>query len=243
MKNIQNLFLGLLVLLLSSSASWSMGKQPSKVVLSEPSPQLYIYNVSQDQLEIFPYVVKGKISVVSFLSYECPLSREKIERADEFLSSLEEKNRVVMVGVSSMPYEGIRSLKRYQKNESILFDLLYDQDAVLATQFQVDKAPHFYVFDRQQVLRYHGNEAGMEKAVLGLIYDLDDFLEVAEVRGCPIPASKKKHTLLKEQQKADPVKDHPSYMASPEIPEAPQKDKVTHRSRPSSKTVTFSNSM
>lgn len=212
MKLFQNLFLVLIVFCLLTSSSWAMGKKPSHVKFGEAAPSLYIYNPSEKELVSFPYVTEGKVSVVCFLSYECPLSRTVLDEASEFFFELRPKP-VQVVGISSMAYETAERLKAYQKEYGIPFDLLYDQKGVLAYQFEVERSPTFFVFDQDQVLRYYGNVAGMKKAVLGLLYDLNDFESITPVKGCQVTQRKIKCRIKKEEEVVEEMQ---HFMAHPE---------------------------
>ena len=214
MKKFQNLFLGVVVLFFFSSAAWAMGKKPGVVHHGEPAPQLYLYNPTEKEYQKLPFPEEGFVSVVCFLSYECPLSRTVLTEAKNFFLSLK-KEPLQMVGVSSMPYENLERLRTFQKDLEVPFDLLYDAKGILAHQFQIERVPVFFVWDQNKALRYCGDVAGMKEAVMGVLYNLDDFKTVTAVRGCAYPKPNRSYRVKKERAPTEPkpAKEMPHYMA------------------------------
>ncbi len=210
----KNLFLGVVVLILFSSSAWAMGKKPDLVRHGEAAPTLYLYNPVEKQFQKLPFLKEGLVSVICFLSYECPLSRTTLIEAKNFFLGLK-KEPVQVVGVSSMPYESLERLRTYQKDLEIPFDLLYDAKGILAHQFQVERVPVFFVFDQNHVLRYCGDMAGMKEAVMGVLYNLDDFKTITAVRGCAYPKPNRSYRVKKVPVPIEPkpAKEMPHYMA------------------------------
>jgi peroxiredoxin len=191
-----------------------MGKKPDPVEQGKPAPQLYLYNPAEKEYQKLPFPEEGFVSVICFLSYECPLSRSVLTEAKNFFLSLE-KEPVQMIGVSSMPYENLERLRTFQKDLDIPFDLLYDAKGILAHQFQISRVPVFFVWDQEKVLRYCVDLAGMKEAVMGVLYNLDDFKTVTAVRGCAYPKPNRSYRVKKERGPIEPkpAKEHPHYMA------------------------------
>jgi len=214
MKRVQNLCLGFVVLMIFSSTCWSMGKKPSKVQFGQAAPSLYLYNPINKDFESFPYISNGKVSVLCFISYECPLSRTSLSTASKFFVNLSPV-LVEVIGVSSMPYENSKRLKLYKKDFGIPFDLLYDSKGILAYQFQVNRAPTFFVFDQKKDLRYFGNVDGMKKAVMALLYGITDYKTETPAMGCSIPQNRMIYRVKNKKQHSvqKPVEEMPPFIA------------------------------
>lgn len=170
------------IFLALSSPAWAMGKKPPRMVLGEKAEPATLFE------NFRPAGSGDKITVVCFLSYECPLSRVVIQSASKFLEP--KTDTVAAVGFSPMKYENTQTLNVYKEQQGIAFPLYFDETAELARLFQVKTVPLFFVFDKVGVLQFRGDLGGMKEAVILLIQGKTGFSSETPAPGCHVPKRK-----------------------------------------------------
>jgi peroxiredoxin len=121
-------------------------------VIAQPAPQFSLPDLEgnahslSDQLD--------QIVVLNFWSAECPWA----QRVDETLSALRSSwpEDVVYWPIASNANENLELIS----SAATMLDLplvLLDRDQVVADKYGAATTPHFYVLDRQGVLRYAGS--------------------------------------------------------------------------------------
>lgn len=190
-KNRAYFFISIFVFF-SVGSVWAMGKPPSPVGIGSKVPE---FSLQKEDGSTKPFqevhaAEHGKISVLCFLSYECPLSRIVVESATKYLDPLREK--VAVTGISPMPYETWETLRVYQKEEKIPFDLFLDSSGELTHLFQVKAVPVFFVFDADGVLRFRGELSGMKTAVAALTEGKTVTPSETQLVGCAVAKRKVK---------------------------------------------------
>ena len=98
---------------------------------------------------------RGNIVVVNFWSAECPWSR----RADVVLVYRQltwERKGVRMVGVASNVNEPEGEVQFEAQNRKVKFPILRDPDHAVADLYNAETTPHFFIVDRQGMIRYMG---------------------------------------------------------------------------------------
>lgn len=102
------------------------------------------------QRRTFDLSAEGKMTVVAFLSAECPCSKSHIEH----LRELKERNpELQFVGVLSNAEEDV-SMAAVILNQ-IGFPVLVDEDQALANAFGAVKTPHIFVVKSGEIV-FHG---------------------------------------------------------------------------------------
>lgn len=98
---------------------------------------------------------RGNIVVVNFWSAECPWSR----RADVVLVYRQltwERKGVRMAGVASNVNEPEGEIQFEALNRKVKFPILRDADHAVADLYNAEATPHFFIVDRQGLIRYMG---------------------------------------------------------------------------------------
>lgn len=220
-------FLCALILFLPAGCAAKKSTLPP-VVLNQAAPEIYYLKDETGQLKptAFDSVFNTSgISVLCFLSYECPLSRMVVQKASDF--NLSGDGKFSMTGISSFPYENEETLIKYKQDSEISFDFMYDPAGVLAQQFGVKQVPSFYVFDRSNILRYKGGFKGMKAAVNALLNQEKKFVQMGEIWGCvlphrksiviPVPKPEPKQKMVKKEKKNPEPKLNEKRAVQPEV--------------------------
>ena len=98
---------------------------------------------------------RGQIIILYFWSAECPWSR----RADVALVYRQlawDPKNVRCVGIASQAKEMETQIRAEVHARHIKYPILYDFDQSVAMLYQAKMTPHFFVLDRQGVVRYCG---------------------------------------------------------------------------------------
>lgn len=216
MKRRNLLMLAIALPLIFATTSFAMGKRPSKVVLEEPAPEIYFPLGEEEEttLNEINFRNPGKMIVICFLSYDCPLSRMVVRSASMFYEDHEEI--LMMLGVSPMSYENAEILAMYKEEARIAFDLFYDESGELTYQFGPKQAPTFYVFNANQFLQYVGGLEGMKRAVMALKKGETDFTTEGVTPGCFVP---KRRVKFKKRQAETEIIDDIDELMVQEVPE------------------------
>ena len=133
----------------------------------------------------------GKIIVLSFWSFKCPVSLSY----DERLMDLQEKfggRGVIVMAVASNANEGETEIQRNTANLKFLLPVLLDQDGSLAETLSATHTPGLCIIDQSGVLRYRGaldnNKNSGEKGRIAYVEDALDALLAS--RSVAIPESR-----------------------------------------------------
>ncbi len=97
----------------------------------------------------------GKIVVLDFWSFKCPVSLAY----DDRVSALQTKygsSGVVIIGVASNKNESALEVRRNAENLHLPFQILMDQESALADRLEVARTPAVAILDGTGVLRYRG---------------------------------------------------------------------------------------
>lgn len=119
--------------------------------LDEPAPDFELHDLDGELHR--PEKARGKVLVLNFWSAECPWS----ERADTQLRDLREEwgTEVELWAIASNVNEDMQSI-RSTAAERGLPVVLRDRDHIVADRYGAQTTPHFFVVDREGILRYMG---------------------------------------------------------------------------------------
>ncbi len=121
-------------------------------IVSQPAPQFSLPDLEGNAHNLSDQL--GQVVVLNFWSAECPWA----QRVDESLTTQRSNwpEDVVYWPIASNANEDIELIS----SAAALLDLpmvLLDRDQVVADMYGAATTPHFYVIDRQGVLRYAGS--------------------------------------------------------------------------------------
>lgn len=137
----------LLVFTLALSAAWSqefkVGGKVADFKLQDPAGQ----EVSFNQL-------KGDVTVVTFVSVQCPISNDYNERMKAIYADY--KGKVSFLFVNSNATEPAKAVAEHAKEVGFAFPVYKDVGNVVADRFGASVTPETYVIDKTGTIAYHG---------------------------------------------------------------------------------------
>ena len=134
-------------LLLGAAAPLSAEQVGSKI------PALQLEDTSGRARSTSEYT--GKILVLVFWSFKCPVSLGYDARVAALEQSYRDRG-VVVLAVASNSNETPAEVQRNVENLKLRFPVLYDRDGALAERVGATHAPSVYILDGSSVLRYRG---------------------------------------------------------------------------------------
>jgi peroxiredoxin len=143
----------------------------------------------------------GPITVVTFVSVQCPVSNGYNQRMNALFKDYAPKD-VKFIFVNANRTESANDVRNHAKSVGFVFPVYKDAGNVVADRFDAQVTPESYVIDSSGIIRYHGsiddsqNEARIRTR--GLRLALDALLsgkpvEITETKafGCVIKRGRK----------------------------------------------------
>jgi peroxiredoxin len=97
----------------------------------------------------------GKIVVLEFWSFKCPVSLAYNERIAALQSKYGSRG-VVVLAVASNKNESPAEIARNAANLNLPFPVLLDSDGLIAARLRATHTPSLFIVDREGILRYRG---------------------------------------------------------------------------------------
>jgi cytochrome oxidase Cu insertion factor (SCO1/SenC/PrrC family) len=120
--------------------------------------------------------LKGDITVVTFISTQCPVSNSYNDRMNAIFKDYSAKG-VKFIFVNANRTESPSEVEEHAKSVGFAFPVYKDVNNQLADKFGAQVTPESYVIDAAGVIRYHGsvddsqNPARVEKRTLRMALD------------------------------------------------------------------------
>ena len=102
------------------------------------------------------FSLRGKTSVVIFYSTVCPISNDYNDRLSAFYRDYTAKG-VQVIFADANSNESWKQMTDHAKDAGFAFPIYRDPSNALADQLGATVTPETFVFDKDGVLRYHGN--------------------------------------------------------------------------------------
>lgn len=139
-------------------------KDETTLKVGEAAPDFELADVTNGKThKLSDY--RGKTVVVTFHSITCPWAvMEPDSGYQRLLNPLAEQyadKDVVFLGINSNSDESVDDIAAYVKKKGFTYPILKDPGNKVADQYGGKTTPHFFVIDKDGVLRYQG---GYEKA-------------------------------------------------------------------------------
>jgi len=96
-----------------------------------------------------------KAIVLTFISCECPISKQYAPRLAKMAKEFESKG-IAFVGIDANQQDSPSDIARYAKDSGIAFPVLKDVNNVFADQLGVKRTTEVIVLDAERVIRYRG---------------------------------------------------------------------------------------
>jgi peroxiredoxin len=133
----------------------------------------------------------GKIIVLVFWAFKCPVSLAYNNRIEEFQKKYGDQE-ILIFGVASSVNETPAEIKANIDNLNLSIPFLLDSEGNLAEELEVTHTPEFFILDGAMNLRYKGawdnNKKAQEKGRLAYVEDAADAIIAG--RAIVIPETK-----------------------------------------------------
>jgi peroxiredoxin len=145
--------------------------------------------------------LKGDITVVTFISTQCPVSNSYNDRMNAIFQEYSAKG-VTFIFVNANRTESPSEVQEHAKSVGFAFPVYKDMNNQLADKFGAQVTPESYVIDSAGVIRYHGsvddsqNPARVEKhtlrmALAAVLSGAPVSIQLTKAFGCTIKRVRK----------------------------------------------------
>lgn len=130
-----------------------------KAKVGEAAPAFTLKDTAGTERSLKDY--EGKIVVLQWMNYGCPVCRRVMEGGVEkrMVEQLKELDKdIVILGVNSTHNLDVAKTAEYLKKNGMAEHViaLIDQDGAVGKSYNARTTPHLYVIDAKGVLRYNG---------------------------------------------------------------------------------------
>lgn len=136
------------------------GAAAAEARVGEAAPPISLRDVATGETRSLADYRGEKIVVVTFQSVDCPWNRMRPGAGYErVLAPMAQKyagRGVQFLAINSNDSESVETIKAYQAEHSLPYPILKDPGHRVADAYGAKTTPHFFVIDRQGVLRYMG---------------------------------------------------------------------------------------
>lgn len=145
---------------------------------------------------------RGKITVIAFLSVQCPISNAYNERIRELTADYAQQN-VRFLAINSSANEDVAEIKAHAEKQGFQFAILKDKGNKVADLYHAERTPELFVVDAQGILRYHGRIDNHHLLVHVKTHDLRNALnELLAGKPVSVPEAKALGCIIKREQAA-----------------------------------------
>lgn len=100
--------------------------------------------------------LKGNVTLVMFISVQCPVSNAYDDRMNALYQDYESKG-VKFVVINANRTEPAEAVQEHAREHNFQFTVYKDPNNVVANRFGATVTPETYVIDSNGVIRYHGS--------------------------------------------------------------------------------------
>lgn len=134
---------------------------------------------------------QGKIVVLAFWSYKCPVMLSYGRRIQELADQYRDRG-VAVLAIDANADETPEAVRKNAENLALSYPILMDSDGIVAQRLGATQAPSVFILDRDWVVRYAGAvDNGRKPAERGREAYAEDALEaIVASRQVAVPESK-----------------------------------------------------
>ncbi len=100
--------------------------------------------------------LKGNVTLVMFISVQCPVSNAYDDRMNDLYKDYASKG-VKFIVLNANRTEPAAAVQEHAREHSFQFTVYKDENNVLADKFGATVTPETYVIDASGIIRYHGS--------------------------------------------------------------------------------------
>jgi peroxiredoxin len=143
--SIATVFLGLVVAATASAQQFKVGSQVSDFRLTSLTGAPVQFSA-----------LKGNVTLIMFVSVQCPVSNAYNERMNALYNDYAAKG-VKFVVINANRTEPAAAVSEHAREHNFGFTIYKDDNNVVADEFGATVTPETYVIDSAGVVRYHGS--------------------------------------------------------------------------------------
>jgi peroxiredoxin len=143
-----------LILLLASFSMGFAGDFKS-LAIGDAVPAFTLKSFDGKEYNLQKVLKDNKLTVVMFISTQCPVSNAYNERMEK-LSETYNKKGVVFIGINSNKEETVEGIAQHAKEHGFQFPVLKDAGNKVADLYAAQVTPETFVISGQGKLLYHG---------------------------------------------------------------------------------------
>ncbi len=145
-------FLIAFLLLLGTVAFASDLKSPR---IGDSAPSFTLKNYDGKEFALGKVIKDNKLTVLMFISTECPVSNGYNERMEKLYDSYAKKG-VAIVGINANKAEDVAAIAEHSKKHGFMFPVLKDVNNKVADLYGAQVTPETFVISSTAKLLYHG---------------------------------------------------------------------------------------
>ena len=174
----------------------ALAGEPKSLKIGEAAPAFTLKNYDGKELSLEKSLKEKSLTVLMFISTECPVSNGYNERMKKLYETYNKKG-VNFIGINANKAEDMKAIAAHCKEHGFLFPVVKDEQNKIADSYGAMVTPETYVVSQKGKLLYHGRIDDSRKIEKVTSNDLADALDkllagkepaVAEARafGCSI---------------------------------------------------------
>jgi peroxiredoxin len=166
-------YLLLCVLLFSSFA---LGGDPKSPEIGSQVPAFALKNYDGKELSLAGLEKENKLTVLMFISTQCPVSNGYNDRMEHLYETYHEKG-VAIVGINANKAEDVAAIAEHAKEHGFRFPVLKDDQNKIADLYAAQVTPETFVISSTGKLLYHGRIDDSRRLEKVQSHDLADALD------------------------------------------------------------------
>ncbi len=179
---------------------WLPASANPSLTIGQPAPDFTLKDLNGAKHALKDQ--RGQITVLAFLSVQCPISNAYNERI-RALSEDYAKQNVVFFALNASANENVAEIKAHAAKQGFTFPILKDKGNKIADAYHAERTPEIFVVDAQGVLRYHGRIDNSHLPIHVKRRDLREALnELLAGKPVSVPEAKALGCVIKREQTA-----------------------------------------
>jgi peroxiredoxin len=123
--------------------------------IGDPAPSFALKNYDGKEFALPKVVKDNKLTVLMFISTECPVSNGYNERMEKLYDAYARKG-VAIIGINANKAEDVTAISEHAKKHGFMFPVLKDVNNRVADLYGAQVTPETYVIGSTGKLLYHG---------------------------------------------------------------------------------------
>jgi len=144
--------------------------------VGESVPPFALKNYDGKELSLPKVLKENKLTVLMFISTECPVSNGYNERMEQLYATYSKKG-VAVIGINANKAEDVKAIAEHAKKHGFEFPILKDERNKVADQYGAQVTPETYVLNPTGKLVYHGRIDDSRNPAKVQSHDLADALD------------------------------------------------------------------